>query len=116
MNDASVSPGETPRLTGMRVVPVAGRDSMLFNLSGAHAPFFTRNVVILTDESRRCGISEVPGGEGIRRTLEESRELVVGRPVGAWNAVLTAMRRQFGGRDAAGRGARHSTSASPYMR
>ena len=105
MTDTSPSPSGTPRITGMRVVPVAGRDSMLLNLSGAHAPFFTRNVVILTDESGRCGISEVPGGEGIRRTLEESRELVVGQPVGAWNAVLTAVRRQFGDRDAAGRGA-----------
>jgi glucarate dehydratase len=105
MTDSSSSPSGTPRITGMRVVPVAGRDSMLLNLSGAHAPFFTRNVVILTDESGRCGVSEVPGGEGIRRTLEESRELVVGQPVGAWNAVLTAVRRTFGDRDAAGRGA-----------
>ena len=52
MTDTSPSPSGTPRITGMRVVPVAGRDSMLLNLSGAHAPFFTRNVVILTDESR----------------------------------------------------------------
>ena len=35
----------TPRVVDMRVLPVAGRDSMLLNLSGAHAPYFTRNVV-----------------------------------------------------------------------
>jgi glucarate dehydratase len=88
----------------MRVVPIAGRDSMLLNLSGAHAPFFTRNVVLLTDERGRTGVSEVPGGEGIRRTLEDARTLVVGSPIGAWNSVLNAVRASFADRDAAGRG------------
>jgi len=93
-----------PRITDMRVVPVAGRDSMLLNLSGAHAPFFTRNVVILTDETGHRGVSEVPGGEPIRRTLENARPLVVGQRLGAWNDVLSAVRGRFGDRDAAGRG------------
>ena len=31
----------------MEVYPVAGKDCMELNLSGAHAPYFTRNVVIL---------------------------------------------------------------------
>jgi glucarate dehydratase len=38
-----------PRVTEMRVVPVAGRDSMLLNLSAAHGPYFTRNLVVLRD-------------------------------------------------------------------
>ena len=42
---------ETPVVTGMRVVPVAGHDSMLLNLSGAHSPFFTRNLVFLKDNT-----------------------------------------------------------------
>ena len=29
----------------MEDVPAAGHDSMLLNLSGAHGPFFTRNIV-----------------------------------------------------------------------
>ena len=29
----------TPVVTEMLVIPVAGRDSMLMTLSGAHAPF-----------------------------------------------------------------------------
>ena len=33
----------TPIIKEMQVIPVAGRDSMLMTLSGAHAPFFTRN-------------------------------------------------------------------------
>jgi glucarate dehydratase len=77
---------------------------MLLNLSGAHAPFFTRNLLILTDESGRQGISEVPGGARIQGTLEQSRELIVGQPVGAWNRVLGTMRARFGELDAAGRG------------
>jgi len=88
----------------MRVVPVAGHDGMLMNLSGAHAPFFTRNVVILRDDAGHTGVGEVPGGEKIRATLEDSRELVVGQRVGGYNAVLADMRRRFGDRDAGGRG------------
>ena len=40
-----------PSITHMRVVPVAGQDSMLMNLSGAHGPWFTRNIVVLTDSA-----------------------------------------------------------------
>lgn len=94
----------TPIVREMRVVPVAGRDGMLLNLSGAHAPFFTRNLVILTDSAGRTGVGEVPGGEKIRQTLEDARELVVGQPIGNGNAVLNAMRRRFADRDSAGRG------------
>ena len=43
----------------MRVVPVAGRDSMLLNLSGAHGPYFTRNIVLLKDSAGRTGVGEV---------------------------------------------------------
>ena len=94
----------TPRIAAMRVIPVAGRDSMLLNLSGAHGPFFTRNLVVLTDGAGRTGVGEVPGGEAIRATLEESRPLVVGRPVGDVQAVLNDVRRRFAARDAGGRG------------
>ncbi|SDL25498.1 D-glucarate dehydratase [Glycomyces sambucus] len=94
----------TPVVTGLRVVPVAGRDSMLLNLSGAHAPFFTRNLVILTDDSGATGVGEVPGGQAIAATLDDARDLVVGRPIGTWNAVLNEVRRRFADRDAAGRG------------
>ncbi len=88
----------------MRVVPVAGRDGMLLNLSGAHAPFFTRNVVILTDSAGHTGLGEVPGGEKIRQTLEEARPLVEGQGLGHLQAVLNAMRTKFAHRDAGGRG------------
>ena len=62
----------TPVVTAMQVIPVAGRDSMLMNLSGAHAPFFTRNILIIKDNAGHTGVGEIPGGEKIRATLEEA--------------------------------------------
>ena len=94
----------TPVVTEFRVVPVAGHDGMLLNLSGAHGPFFTRNVVVAKDSGGNTGVGEVPGGEKIRQTLEDARPLVVGRPVSAYNAVLQEMRQRFADRDAGGRG------------
>src|SRR5258708_26520319 len=94
----------SPKVTEMLVVPVAGRDDMLLNLSGAHAPFFTRNVVILRDSAGHTGVGEVPGGERIRKTLEDARQLVVGRPIGEHNDVLNAARKRLADRDTGGRG------------
>ena len=95
---------QSPRVTSMRVVPVAGADSMLLNLSGAHGPYFTRNVVLLTDTAGRTGLGEVPGGEKIRQTLEDAIPLVVGEKIGAYRQVLAAVRQGFADRDAGGRG------------
>jgi len=94
----------TPTLTGLRVIPVAGRDSMLLNLSGAHGPFFTRNLLILSDSAGRTGVGEVPGGEKIRKTLEDARELVVGQPIGAHQRLLQEVQKKFADRDRGGRG------------
>ncbi len=88
----------------MRVIPVAGRDGMLLNLSGAHAPFFTRNIVIVTDTAGHTGLGEVPGGEKIRQTLEEARPLVEGQGIGNLQAILNTMRVRFADRDSGGRG------------
>lgn len=96
--------GHSPRVTALRVVPVAGRDSMLLNLSGAHGPFFTRNLLLLIDEAGNTGVGEVPGGEAIRAVLEEAQTLVVGQRVGSYNSILRDIRQRFAGRDAQGRG------------
>src|SRR6202012_3787992 len=77
----------TPTVTELRVVPVAGRDSMLLNLSGAHGPFFTRNIVILRDSAGNTGVGEVPGGEKIRQTLDDARPFVVGQSIGNLQAI-----------------------------
>ena len=94
----------TPIVTSLQVIPVAGHDSMLLNLSGAHGPFFTRNIVILKDSAGNTGVGEVPGGERIRETLEDARSLVVGQPIGEYQQILNRMRTTFAARDSAGRG------------
>ncbi len=91
----------TPVITAMEIIPVAGRDSMLLNLSGAHGPYFTRNLVILTDSAGQTGVGEIPGGEAIRQTLEDARPLVLGQQVGSYNAILNSVRSAFAGRDGA---------------
>ncbi len=93
-----------PRVVSLRAIPVAGRDAMLLNLSGAHAPFFTRNLVILEDSDGRQGVGEVPGGESIRRTIEDAGPLVVGRSIAEVQQVMRAMHAAFSDRDSAGRG------------
>jgi glucarate dehydratase len=94
----------SPLVVSMRVIPVAGSDSMLLNLSGAHSPFFTRNLVILTDDAGHTGAGEVPGGERIRQVLEQASSAVVGQQVAAYNKILATIRGRFADRDAAGRG------------
>jgi glucarate dehydratase len=98
------SAGHSPCVTAMRIVPVAGQDSMLLNLSGAHGPYFTRNLAILTDEAGNTGVGEVPGGEKIRQVLEESTPLVLGREIASIHAILRDVEQRFAGRDAHGRG------------
>jgi glucarate dehydratase len=101
---SSIDFPSSPKVTEMQVVPVAGHDDMLLNLSGAHAPFFTRNVVILRDNAGHTGVGEVPGGERIRQTLEDARQLVLGQPIGRHNSILGAVRKRFADRDTGGRG------------
>ena len=104
MTDLQVSPAATPHITRVQVIPVAGHDGMLLNLSGAHGPFFTRNLLVLTDSSGRTGVGEVPGGEKIRNTLEDARPLIEGQVLGNWNHILNSLRTAFAGRDSGGRG------------
>lgn len=94
----------TPTIQSLRVIPVAGRDSMLLNLSGAHGPFFTRNLLLLTDNAGHTGIGEVPGGEKIRQTLEDAAALVVGQAIGGHQQLLQGVHKTFADRDSGGRG------------
>ena len=95
---------KAPIITDMQVIPVAGHDGMLLNLSGAHGPFFTRNIVILKDNAGHTGVGEVPGGERIRQTLEDARSLVLGSTIGNYQKILNQVRQTFAERDAGGRG------------
>lgn len=104
MNTVEKVINATPVVTEMEVYPIAGRDSMLLNLSGSHGAYFTRNIVILKDSNGHIGVGEVPGGEGIRKTLEDARAIVVGSSIGNYNNILNKVRQEFAGRDSAGRG------------
>ncbi len=77
---------------------------MLLNLSGAHGPYFTRNILILTDSAGNTGVGEVPGGEKIRQTLEDAAPLVVGQSLGNVQEMLRKVQNQFADRDSGGRG------------
>ena len=81
-----------PVVEKMEVFPVAGYDSMELNLSGAHAPYFTRNIVILTDSNGVEGVGEVPGGEKITKTLEAVKDLVIGTKISDYKNTLNKVR------------------------
>jgi len=95
---------QTPTILEMQVIPVAGQDSMLLNLSGAHGPYFTRNIVILKDSSGNIGVGEVPGGQKIEETLKQSSDLIMGSAIGTYKSVLNAVRDRFASLDAGGLG------------
>ena len=86
-------------------MPVAGRDSMLLNLSGAHAPFFTRNILLVTDSDGRVGLGEVPGGTDITQTLADASAVAMGRGVALYREVVADIGTRFASRDSGGRGA-----------
>ncbi len=81
----------SPVITSMEVIPVGGYDSMLMTLSGAHAPVFTRNIVILHDNEGRQGIGEIHGGEYTKESLEACIPLVVGQPVMRYRNILDSI-------------------------
>lgn len=94
----------TPTITAIEVIPVAGRDGMLMNLSGAHAPYFTRNIALVHDSAGHMGVGEVPGGEGIRQALEDSKQVLIGRSIGQHLQLLQEVQKSLEGRDTGGRG------------
>ncbi|MEI7613912.1 MAG: glucarate dehydratase [Betaproteobacteria bacterium] len=104
MNSVQPKVSGAPTVTELQVIPVAGQDSMLLNLSGAHGPFFTRNIVILKDSAGNTGLGEVPGGDKIRQTIKDARPLIIGKTLGEYNAILNTMRTAFADRDTGGRG------------
>src|SRR6185369_4574697 len=106
MNDfpnASIC-SDTPLITELQAIPVCGQDSMVLNLSGAHGPFFTRNVVLIKDSSGHTGLGEVPGGEKILQSIQDTTPFLIGQPIGNYDAILNKVNTAFSQRDAGGRG------------
>jgi glucarate dehydratase len=94
----------TPIVKSIRAIPVAGHDSMLLNLSGAHGPYFTRNILVIEDNSGNIGVGEIPGGEKILATLNDAKALVEGQPIGEYKNLLKKIHQTFADRDSGGRG------------
>lgn len=94
----------TPIVKSIRAIPVAGHDSMLLNLSGAHGPYFTRNILIIEDNSGNIGVGEIPGGEKILATLNDAKALIEGQPIGEYKNLLKKIQQTFADRDSGGRG------------
>ena len=108
----------TPVITDMKVVPVAGYDSMLLNIGGAHSAFFTRNIVVLTDSAGHTGLGEAPGGETIYQTLTAAIPQVVGHEVARMNRLVQQVHKgnQHADFDTFGKGARPLSCASTRWR
>lgn len=82
----------SPTVEKVEIYPVAGHDCMELNLSGAHAPYFTRNIVIITDSDGNEGVGEVPGGQKITKALEDIKHLVEGTRLVDYKATLNKIR------------------------
>ena len=93
-----------PTVATLEVYPVAGRDCMELNLSGAHGPYFTRNIVVLTDSTGAVGVGEVPGGEKITQTIRDAAAIVVGANIADYRNILRRVGAAFADRDSGGRG------------
>ncbi|VEC02068.1 Glucarate dehydratase-related protein [Cedecea lapagei] len=78
----------TPTIVEMQVIPVAGNDSMLLNIGGAHGAYFTRNIVVLKDSAGHTGVGEAPGGEVICQTLKDAIPQVLGHEIARLNRLV----------------------------
>ena len=95
MENRNMNTQSVPIITSMQVIPVAGYDSMLMNIGGAHGPYFTRNIVILTDNAGHVGVGEAPGGSTIENALKEACAHVEGRPISILNRIVNDMHQGY---------------------
>ncbi|EGP4822356.1 TPA: enolase C-terminal domain-like protein [Enterococcus faecium] len=93
-----------PKIIDTKVIPIAGYDSMLLNLSGAHGPYFTRNLFLMTADNGEIGVGEVPGGKNIQKVLEDAKQLLIGKTIGEYKNVLKKVHHNFNHLDSSGRG------------
>ncbi len=105
----------TPIVKSVRAIPVAGHDSMLLNLSGAHGPYFTRNLLVIEDNSGNIGVGEIPGGEKILNTLNDAKALIEGQPIGEYKNLLKKFKRLLPTVIVVGVGTRLLICVQPFM-
>jgi glucarate dehydratase len=91
-------------IEAIEIIPVAGYDSMLLNLSGAHAPTFSRIVVIITDNAGREGIGEIPCSQPILNILSVMATPLHGESVENYRSIIRSLIDRHKQHDAEGRG------------
>ena len=79
----------------MEVYPVAGKDCMELNLSGAHSAYFTRNIVLLYADNDTVGCGEVPGGQKITNALNSIQDIVVGSSLAEYKNTLLKVQKKM---------------------
>src|SRR5438309_10348594 len=89
----AVRRSSTPRITGLRVTPIALPDPPLLAASGCHGPYFLRNVVELETDSGIVGVGETVGGQGVTSGLEKARDVISGKSIFAHRAFARELRR-----------------------
>ncbi len=82
---------DSPVINSMRVIPVAGYDSMLLNIGGAHNCYFTRILVILTDSAGNTGVGESPCHASTLALLESFKPQIEGSSLLRLNATISQL-------------------------
>lgn len=82
-----------PKVEKVEVYPVAGYDSMLMSLSGAHSPYFTRNIVIITDDTGNQGVGEIHGGKYTEEQLKSYIPYIIGQEITNYRNILSTIRK-----------------------
>ncbi|MDY5160567.1 enolase C-terminal domain-like protein [Actinotignum urinale] len=88
-----------PTIVRGKVYPVAGYDSMLLNLAGAHGPYYTRDVIILEDSTGAIGIGEVPASPAIEKAIEDGIQQIIGQPISKYRTLVRKLGQYLADRD-----------------
>ncbi|MCL2893410.1 enolase C-terminal domain-like protein [Brenneria tiliae] len=82
---------DSPIVKEMHVIPVAGYDSMLLNIGGAHNCYFSRILVVLKDNAGNTGVGECPCHSTTVELLKSFTSLIIGSSVLKLNATMSTL-------------------------
>jgi len=85
-----------PRIKEFHITPIAVRDPPLLNAAGLHAPYALRTIVELITKDNISGVSEIPGNIEIDKSLEKSKELILGQDPFQLNQIRDILLSNFG--------------------
>ena len=85
---------DTPKIVEMQVIPVAGYDSMLLNIAGAHHCYFTRILLVLKDNAGHTGVGEAPATGVVLKILTDAIPHIVGQEIGIMNHLVSDLHKR----------------------